>query len=302
MRDILTPTMMLDDCRQFYAEEIKIAANLDSPGLIEAFAHVPREDFLGPGPWQIAFPSFALGGTVYRTIDDPRDLYHNVLITLDASRGLNNGQPSSLAQWIKALDLKMNERVFHLGCGVGYCTAIMAEVVGPSGSVVASEVDSDLAARAAANLSGYRNVTVHAADGATLDADRFDAMFINAGVTHPHPPWLARLSKGGRIVLPITVAMGEMRAGMGVMLRIERDQDFFAAQVVSDVGIYSCTSVRDPGLEPLIRKALATKALLKLKSVRLEPHAQTDTCILHGEDVCLSSVEPIPHHPEIVES
>jgi protein-L-isoaspartate(D-aspartate) O-methyltransferase len=290
--------MTLDDCRRFYAEEIKFAANLDSPALIEAFARVPRENFLGPGPWQIAFPSLALGGTAYRTIDDPRDLYHNVLIALDTSRGLNNGHPSSLAQWIEALDLKTGQHVFHLGCGVGYYTAIMAEVVGPDGHVVGSEVDSDLAARAAANLSGYRNVAVHAADGAALDAGTFDAMFINAGVTHPHPPWLDRLSEGGRIVLPITVAIPEMGAGTGVMLRIIRNRGFFASQVVSEVGIYSCTSVRDPALEPLIRKALTAKALLKLKSVRVDQHAQADTCILHGGGVCLSSLGPVAHHPE----
>ena len=251
MRDILS-TMKLDDCRRFYAEEIKFAANLDSAALIEAFAHVPRENFLGPGPWQIAFPNFTLGGNSYRTIDDPRDLYHNVLIVLDASRGLNNGQPSALARWINDLALKAGDRVLHLGCGVGYYTAIMAELVGAGGSVVASEVDSDLAVRADANLSGYRNVTVHAADGATLDAGTFDAMFVNAGVTHPHPPWLDRLREGGRMVLPITVAMGEMGAGIGVMLKITHSRGFFAAQVVSDVGIYSCTSVRDSGLEPLI--------------------------------------------------
>ena len=140
--------MELDDCRRFYAEEIRFEANLDSPTLIEAFARVPRENFLGPGPWQMVCPSVVPGATTYRTIEDPRHLYHNVLIAIDATRELNNGHPSSLARWINALDLKAGDRVFHLGCGVGYYTAIMAEVVGAGGSVVASEVDSDLAARA----------------------------------------------------------------------------------------------------------------------------------------------------------
>ena len=63
--------------------------------------------------------------------------YHNLLVALDATRSLNNGLPGSLARWIQALDLKTEDRVFHLGCGVGYYTAIMADVVGPDGSVVA---------------------------------------------------------------------------------------------------------------------------------------------------------------------
>ena len=63
--------------------------------------------------------------------EDPRDLYHNILIAIDKDRNVNNGQPSALARWIDALDLKTGDRVYHLGSGVGYYTAIMREVVGP---------------------------------------------------------------------------------------------------------------------------------------------------------------------------
>jgi protein-L-isoaspartate(D-aspartate) O-methyltransferase len=74
---------------------------------------------------------------------------------LDKAGDINNGQPSALARWIDSMDLKPCARAYHLGCGVGYYTAIMAEVVGPSGSVVGTEVNPDLAARAKENLSGY---------------------------------------------------------------------------------------------------------------------------------------------------
>ena len=143
--------MTLDDCRLFYSDEIRIAARLDSAALVAAFASVPREKFMGPGPWQIASPDMAsmasmgLTGEAYLTTDNPRDLYHNVLVALDPDRHLNNGQPSALARWIDALELRPGDRVYHLGCGVGYYTAIMAEVVGPGGRVAASEVDPGLA-------------------------------------------------------------------------------------------------------------------------------------------------------------
>src|SRR4029434_2853318 len=42
--------MDLDTQRQFYAEEIRAVANLQSEVLVQAFAKVPREYFLGPGP------------------------------------------------------------------------------------------------------------------------------------------------------------------------------------------------------------------------------------------------------------
>ena len=35
------------------------------------------------------------GNPTYITIDDPKDVYHNVLIVLDPARNLNNGQPSA---------------------------------------------------------------------------------------------------------------------------------------------------------------------------------------------------------------
>ncbi|MFZ0416699.1 MAG: rRNA adenine N-6-methyltransferase family protein [Candidatus Sulfotelmatobacter sp.] len=286
--------MTLDDCRRFYADEIRYAANLGSPTLAEAFARVPREKFLGPGPWEIAFPDLGSGrgGATYTMTDDadPRHVYHNVSIALDAKRHLCNGQPGSLAHWIDALDLKAGERVFHLGCGVGYYTAIMAEVAGSGGSVVASEVDADLASRATKNLAAYPNVTVHEGDGSALDPGFCDAMLINAGVTHPHLPWLERLNQGGRMILPLTAAMGTTGLGKGVMAKIIREANGFSAQVVTFVAIFSCSSARDPELEPLMGKALATGALMKMKSVRCDRHEPADSCLLHTRDeVCLSS-------------
>jgi protein-L-isoaspartate(D-aspartate) O-methyltransferase len=132
--------MTLDDYRRFYAEEIEQVASLSSPALVDAFARVPREKFLGPPPWQLASAevrAMAAAGLIqaaYRTASEPRHLYHNVVVVLDRAKDINNGQPSALASWIDALDLKRGDRVYHMGCGVGYYTAIMAEMVGPAGT------------------------------------------------------------------------------------------------------------------------------------------------------------------------
>jgi protein-L-isoaspartate O-methyltransferase len=69
--------MTLEECRRFYADEIRFAGNVQSPALVEAFARVPRETFLGPGPWEIASADLrglsALGAMqmTYTTVDDP---------------------------------------------------------------------------------------------------------------------------------------------------------------------------------------------------------------------------------------
>src|SRR5215469_8425231 len=158
--------MTIEECRAFYAQEVRFAASLGTPGLVEAFAKVPREKFLGPGPWQIgsaetrAMSIAGLGPLSYITVEDPREVYHNVLISLDRAKDINNGQPGSLGRWIDALELKPGARAYHLGCGVGYYTAIMAEVVGQKGNLVGLELQPGLAARAKENLRGYRQVEI----------------------------------------------------------------------------------------------------------------------------------------------
>ncbi len=112
-------------------------------------------------------------------------------------------------------------------------------------------------------------------------------MLINAGMTHPLPLWLDRLRPGGRLLLPVTVTMAP-NLGKGGMLKITRQPNGYATQLVSFVAIYSATSGRDPQREAVLGKALATGALMKVKSVRRDPHGPEDSCAVHGDDVCLS--------------
>jgi hypothetical protein len=79
--------------RRSYAEELKYVAHIKSDALVRAFAKVPREKFLGPGPWRIPW------GKEHWTTenDDPKHVYHNVLVAIDPVRHLNNGQPGFLA-------------------------------------------------------------------------------------------------------------------------------------------------------------------------------------------------------------
>jgi protein-L-isoaspartate(D-aspartate) O-methyltransferase len=288
--------MTLEDCRAFYAQEIRFGANPTTPGLVEAFARVPREMYLGPAPWYIgsaetrALSAAGLGQMSYLSVEDPRDLYHNAVVSIDRSKDLNNGQPGSLARWIDALALKPGDRAFHLGCGVGYYTAIIAEVVGPTGSVIGLELQPDLAARGKENLAAYAHVTVHAGDGAGFDPGPCDAIFVNCGVTHPQSIWLDRLRDGGRLVVPFTMAINPA-LGQGIMTKIVRNDSGYSAEMVSPVAIFSGGNLRDPGLEPLIAKALRSGGLLKLKSIRRDAHEAGETCVLHTSEVCLSMAE-----------
>jgi GNAT superfamily N-acetyltransferase len=81
--------------RRGYAEELRFTAPIRSPAVVAAFAAVPRERFLGPGPWRILSPMSP--GEYWTTEDaDPRHLYHDVLAAIDEPRRLNNGPAEPL--------------------------------------------------------------------------------------------------------------------------------------------------------------------------------------------------------------
>jgi protein-L-isoaspartate(D-aspartate) O-methyltransferase len=276
--------------RRFYAEELRAVSDIRSEALVRAFAAVPREHYLGPGPWQILAPTEAGRGR-YRTTedDDPRHLYHNVLVAIDAARWLNNGQPGALALWIDALDLRDGERVVHIGCGLGYYSAILAEVVGAAGHVTALEIDPALAARARRNLAHLPHVEVREADGASCDLEPVDAIFVNAGAAHVSTVWLDALRVNGRLLVPLTVARDAAGHGNGGMLKVTRRGDGWPARFVSEVNIFPCIGARDAALNERLKEAFQTRKWHAVTSLRRDHHDPTETCWLHGGDVCLST-------------
>ena len=261
-------------------------AHLTSQPLVDAFARVPRERFLGPGPWQIARLD---PESPYRTSDDadPRHIYHDVPVGLDPARLLNNGVPSALARWIEAVAIAPGESVLHMGCGTGYYTAIMAELAGSSGRVTAIEIDPALAARAREQLAAWPQVTVETGDG-LVARGRFDVVFVNCGVTHVPEAWPAAVAPGGRLIVPLTVRAPQYpTTGIGVMVLAERRGEPWPARVVTPVGMYDCANGRDAEREDELRAALRSGALAKLSAVATQPHERGPACLVHAPGFCL---------------
>ena len=284
--------MDIETLRQYYAEELRAVANIQSEAVVRAFAKVPREHFLGPGPWQIVNPWRLDVEPSYRMTPDAdsRHIYHNVLVAIDAERHLNNGQPGFLAFLIDALELQEGEHVVHIGCGTGYYTAIIAEVVGPKGHVTAIEIDPELASRARSNLSYLSDVQVVAGDGGDLDPGPTDAILINAGATHPRAIWLDSLRLGGRLLVPLTVTEDADGGGGGRVLKVTRQLRGFTACFISGVGIFSCVGGRHQDLNQRLKEAFARGDWKSVQSLRQDPHEPTDTCWLHHENFCLSKL------------
>jgi protein-L-isoaspartate(D-aspartate) O-methyltransferase len=282
--------------RRFFAEEVQAVGNVRTSALVGALARVPRERFLPPGPWLIRGES-DFGGPARLTADaDPRRILHNIVVAIDPARQLFNGQPSTLALWIDALGLRAGHHVLHVGCGLGYYSALIAECVGETGRVVAVDIDDTLAAGARTNLAIYPWAEARSATGVELGDETFDAILVNAGMTHPHDAWLHALRPGGRLVLPLTCAFPQAgpTLGKGIVVLITRsDQqqdDFadFAARLISFVAIYSAQSIRDSAMEALLAQAMRQMPFPNINRLRLDPHEPSASCWLHSDRFCLT--------------
>jgi protein-L-isoaspartate(D-aspartate) O-methyltransferase len=263
------PRPNLEVLRRAYAEELRVAGPVRrNPRVIEAFATVPRERFLPPGPWKLH------GIVSWRTPDaSPAWVYHNVLLSLDERRGINNGSPSFWAYLFDQLDLKAGERVLQVGAGTGYYTAILAELVGESGHVRAIEYDKRLAAIARKNLKPLPQVEPVHGDASVCDPGHdLDLIVAFAGGTHPPSLWLERLASGGRLLMPLVGANG------GFMLRaVRRGRRRFEAKALSRVWIYLAKGFRTEREARELTKAIGRLKgkLPKLRALHLGPVSKT---------------------------
>ena len=277
----------LDAVRRGFANELRISGGPASERLTAAFATVPRERFLPPGPWIVRGEGDPHAAQT--PDDDPRHVYRNVSVALDAERQLFNGAPGVVASWIDAASPRLGDRVLHIGCGTGYYTAILAGCVGDAGRVGAVEIDKHLAARARRNLEGYTNVSVRAEKLEELTTDAYDVVLLSAGLSHPPSRLLDAVAPGGRVVLPLTATFPQMGTlGKGLVLRLERVancQDF-TVQRLSFVMIYSALDVRDDRMNDALGRALMRGTAPT--RLRRDHHDASPECWLHGEGFCLA--------------
>jgi len=282
----------LDIVRAAYAKQILAAARVASdPRLDAALGAVRREDFLGPGPWPIMrrFRDY-----VTTPDADPVYLYTDDLVGILPERRINNGQPSLHAHLVHEASPAAGDHVVHIGTGTGYYTAILAHLVGPSGRVTGIEYDSELAARAKANLAPHPNVEIIEGDGTLVSFDQADVIYVNAGCTRPAESWLDRLADGGRLILPMTSDQGfgarspEQFASAGAVFRIaRRGQDYFA-RWISAVAIFPCAGSRDEVSERALAEAFAKGGWQQVTRLYRCSEIAEERCWLRGSGWCLA--------------
>jgi protein-L-isoaspartate(D-aspartate) O-methyltransferase len=245
----------LAERRRWYAQDLRLRAPVRRhTAIAEAFAAVPRERFLGPGPWRL-LPDRHPDNGLMTPDDDPGWLYHDVLVTIDQTRGLNNGLPSLWARSFDHVDWRRQKRVMQVGSGTGYYAAVLAEIVGPNGRVIAVECDDDLAAKARDNLRPWAQVEVVHGDGRTHDPRR--------GRRHhrfrrldPPRSHLARSPDPRRGFLLRVTRCRDHDASL-IVLPAARDENRFDAEAVGGVGIFPCSGGRDEKAAKRLQDALA---------------------------------------------
>jgi protein-L-isoaspartate(D-aspartate) O-methyltransferase len=253
-----------------------------------ALAELPREAFLGPGPWPILVPSSG-----YRMTPDnsPVYLYQDVLVGMVSEKGLNNGQPSFLTFLISLGRPQEGETAVHIGAGQGYYTAIIARLVGDSGKVTAIEYEEHLASRAAANLSAFTQVRVIHGDGTAMPLDPADILYVNAGAARPCNNWLDAMKDNGRLILPLTVGFttntGHAMSTGGVFL-IERHGDRYFAKYKSGSAIYPCAGGRDQASESALAKAFQNGGFEKVTRLYRTAQIEEKRCWVRGPDWALA--------------
>ena len=122
-------------------------------------------------------------------------------------------QPAIVAIMLEQLEARPGMRVLEIGAGVGYNAALLAELVGPAGSVTTLDIDQDIVDEAAAHLeaAGYERVRAIATDGGygwPADAP-YDRVVLTVGAGDIAPAWFEQLVDGGVLVLPLWLGGGQ---------------------------------------------------------------------------------------------
>ena len=273
----------LEALHRFYASFVTARGGVTDPRIVDAFATVKREHFVGAGPWHVHFE----GGYMLTETDDPIVLYQDILIGLAPDRGINNGEPSLHAKCIGMAAPLAGDVVIHVGAGTGYYTAILAHLVAQGGHVHAYEIEADLATRATTNLAHSTAVTVHAQSALEARLPSADVIYVSAGATHVPAVWLDALALGGRLVLPLTPS-----ERLGCMLLVTRQSEAtYAARIFSTAAFIPCIGARDEEQSRSVAAALDARPTDEVRSLRRDAEIdRTAWCV--GKGWWLSTAEP----------
>lgn len=155
-----------------------------------AFDATPRRDFLPRGVRRRA------------SYDGP----------LEIAAGQTNSQPRTVDDMLRLLDVRPGQRVLDVGAGSGWTTALLAHLVGPSGSVLGVELEPELVSFGGRNLASTDRpwATIRLATPGVLgdpDGAPYDRILVSAEPAELPQPLVDQLADDGVLVIPVAGTM-----------------------------------------------------------------------------------------------
>jgi len=163
---------------------------LKTPEIIEAFLKVKRKDFLP---------------------EDKKDLAE-LNEALPIGFGQTISQPLTVAFMLELLQPKKGDKILDVGSGSGWTSALLAEIAGKNGKVVAMEIIPELAEFGKNNVKKYNFINSGVVEFICADGAKgfkkeapYDKILASASIAARSIPkaWKNQLKVGGRIVCPI---------------------------------------------------------------------------------------------------
>ncbi len=161
------------------------AGTLKTPHIIDAFRAVDRADFV---------PAH------YRSV-----AYEDRPLPLDYDQTIS--QPSTVAFMLELLHVQPGDSVLDIGSGSGWTTALLAHLVGATGSVLGLERVEELVTFGAENLAKYSLPHAHVQRaGVVLGAPErapFNRILVSAAARSLPTALVSQLVEQGVLVVPI---------------------------------------------------------------------------------------------------
>ncbi|WP_329096736.1 methyltransferase, FxLD system [Streptomyces sp. NBC_01439] len=184
--------------REQLVQDLTDAGWTDTPELRRAFVTVPRHAFLPEQSLPRAYANEAVA-----TVFDE-----------DTGRSMSSvSQPEMQAVMLRRANLRPGANVLEIGGG-GYNACLIAELVGPHGSVVCMEIDPYVHARTERFLAetGYADRVravlgdgTNGTPGELIPADGFDAIIVTVASNDVARYWTNQLAEGGHLVVPLRI-------------------------------------------------------------------------------------------------
>ncbi|MBM0277010.1 methyltransferase, FxLD system [Micromonospora tarensis] len=250
-----------DEARTRLVDQLRANGWITSPAVEAAFRRVPRH--------------------LFAPADVSIDAAYTDDVVITKRRRDGRATSSISAPWLQATMLhaaclQPGARVLEIGSG-GYNAALIAEVVGPHGTVTSIDIDPDVTAhaRAALDTAGYPHVqavTADAVDG-WPGAAPYDAIIVTVEASDLPPAWLDQLTPTGVLIAPLRIR------GMTRCLTLRRHEDHLVATAALQCGF---VPMQGDGHTPTRRLALrGDDVVLILDDTTTDVHPEALTSALH---------------------